>query len=194
MSNEELKFIKKYNLTPNQFLYIKLVYFNKYSELLEFWGKFGKDIFNMEAVNDIFRKKIIDNPWTIEDELLDTAEITPIFKHVLDKLYSTSSDKEYLKMTKEMEDFEAFWRSYPNYMSINDKNVSLKCVNKDDLYVLYKQHYKHMPSDICYLLSISQDKEFVKMRIDKFLTSQQYKLLDTWNKEQKQTEDMDGMI
>lgn len=190
MFDNELLFMKKHKINANQFLYLKLIYSNKFSELFDLWEIHRQKLWCMKSINELFDKQMVTKPWLIENELLDIVDITPIFRFALDELYKDSPE-----LVETVDGFDEFWNAYPNSMVINGVNMPLKVIKVKDrelFLTLYKTHSKLFPSNIIELLIAAKNnnRAEVNMRIDNFLINKQYESLAKWNPTEQDTKDM----
>lgn len=156
--------MKEYSITPNQLLFIKFIWRNRYRAMMTYIdGNISDKPKNItrEEITELFEKGIFKDDWSSFDLYPDMLEISKVANARLSEIYGFSEqDSEALKVKNKRyyEMAEEFWESYPKIGSHNDRQYIARTVSSGFEY--QGRHYSDREDLFrMYLREIDYDEE-----------------------------------
>lgn len=153
--------IIKLNITPLQILFLQILHEKRYDLLYKIANE--GHYFEPAMIDDLEDKELVVNcNRSSKSMYADYYEVTDKF---IELFYEAT-----------MRNAEEFWDTYPGYITINNKKIPAKGVNKEEF---MKQYHQHITSNDKHELVIASlrfavDNKLIAIRIDKWLQSEAY--------------------
>jgi hypothetical protein len=160
-----LEKLMELKMSPNQFFFCYLLHNDRFPELYEYVENVGR--FDKEEIKDLLRRGFIQNINENKNFTADAFVTTEKFskKFLADKY-------EYAK---------EFFEAYPSFGSIDGRPIVLKSISPDKFYEMYNYitgKQKSFHDRIMNALKIGKKMSLVNMKIEKWLDSKQWMLIE----------------
>lgn len=136
--SSDVAIMRKYELSPNQLVYLKCIWLNEIPTLFNYLGvrlveENQKLPITREEVNDLYFKKLITTKWDINDTYPDLIEVTRKTKEqlALDYGFTIYQLQDYEEaVNKAIELGNEFWDNYPKLLDINGTKTDARRIHK----------------------------------------------------------------